>query len=172
MANLFDFNHEASFVTQVVSGLTDFDMLFPGITFKVDDEVRLWLSGDFMDFKADELVCDVYDPLGTHRLDDRIIDATGLELIRPNRSNLWAILHYLSLHKDDGAASFFNVPEDEEEVRFILGYMYFDGTLRVIEIEHEKEEGSAEAVHIHAEELNRERERWSTSKLLVIKKVQ
>lgn len=169
MANLTDFAYEGSFVTEQMFSNSNFNALFAGMDFKIDEDIRLWLSHDHSGYTIHERVCDIYVRYGSaHHLDSDIIGATGLELIRPDRNSLWSIFHHLSIHMKDGTVSFFNVPK-VKVMRFILGYMYFSGTLKVVELEH-KMMGKQEAVHVYAKSMDRHRR--SMPKLLVAKELQ
>jgi len=145
-------NFLTEFILPASSGWVDLGMFFPGKTVKVDQFFRNLISQIGSKYAEGDLRCYVFETAGAGGVNDSAIMETfalNLNTDRPDANKICPILAYLG----GEGAGLLQIPEGQEEVNLILGYVYFMGIWFVLFVEHELEK-DVEEIHLHVRVLN------------------
>lgn len=124
--------------------LEEFFLRIPRDRVKVDPKIREFVhsvaSGNEMN---KPFTCNVYQDEKGKKFSDLLGPDPMNQLLYLNQ--IWGILDHLGLIGED----LLEIPPSEEEINIAIGYVLIDGECKVLILEHEKEDGKEEEIHLH-----------------------
>ena len=134
-----------SFVVPESTGeinLEEFFLKFPRERVKVDSKIREFVHSVASGNETNEpFICNVYRGQKGLKFSD-LLGPMGQPLYL---NQIWGILDYLGLIGE----ALLEIPPSEEEINIALGYVLIDGECKALILEHEKEDGKEEEIHLH-----------------------
>ncbi|MEI6280498.1 MAG: hypothetical protein WCP17_00660 [bacterium] len=144
------------------SGYTNPESFFDGRVVRVDRDFRKLIETAGEKYYVDHLDCKVFQTHTGSNTDKIITESLFLDISKsPDTRRICAILAYLG--KED--FSLLEIPEGKREIQLILGYVSVSSKWSVLYLEHEKEGGVSNEVHLHVRSLNR----WGNKTPMVLK---